>query len=261
MKAKIIISAMFLFLFSYSSFAQEVNEYKWGCSFAINSIQGQMGFPGLTPLDLDENGNLQSGGNKTSKSLSLSIIPKYFISNDFMLRLEICKTTINQEQNSDYYYQSVHYAVNETVQENILRLCPALQLNYVRKKFFEAYSGMSLIYVSYGKYLLNSYAETRDSATNVLTVWGKNDISIDGGYAAGIGALTGFNFYLQKHISLGAEFSSSFLYYKLGGEYIINTSNQVIPNPTVTTSDNQPLRYKGFRFSNILSSFNISIWF
>ncbi|MBI3502149.1 MAG: hypothetical protein HY063_10165 [Bacteroidetes bacterium] len=266
-KTKIIITAMFFSSVTYNMYAQlptaqeKGNNYKLGCSVAINSIQGQMGFPGGAVIALDENGNMQNGGNRISKSLSLSIIPKYFINNDFLLRIEFGRTNINQQIKEDFYETSVHYINNDTVKQSITRFAPAIQWNYVRKNFFEAYSGMSIIYMDYGKYSENFYGEDRDSATSVLIFSRKENTIIDGGYAAGIGAFTGFNIYLQKHISIGAEFSSSFLYYKLGGKRIVTDINQSFPNPPATTINNWTASYKGFRFSNILSSFNISFWF
>src|SRR5437763_1473006 len=88
MKAKIIISAMSLFLFTYSSFAQNKKGFQWGLSIAMNSIQAQVEIPLITSIGgitfgpgvtiVDADGNIIARGDRVDNSFSYSIVPKYY---------------------------------------------------------------------------------------------------------------------------------------------------------------------------------------
>jgi len=46
---------------------------------------------------------------------------------------------------------------------------------------------------------------------------------LDGGFAFGLGAVAGFNFFLSKNLSLGAEFGYAYIYQKRGGAWSSST--------------------------------------
>jgi hypothetical protein len=267
MKAKIIISAMFLFLFSYSSFAQNKKGFKWGLSVAMNSIQAQVAIPLVAnsgEMIIDGDGNIVLKGDRTDHSISYSVLPKYYINDDVLLRFEFGITNLNLK--ADFEVEDVATSYHETdedeVTTKIYRYAPGFQWFFFKEKKIESYCGMTASYIYYQSSNYHYYHERRNLTTGALLA--SNDVTkiTPGGFATGAGAFAGFNIYLLKRISLGAELSSSALYYKLGGEVMQTYKDFNIggPNPTVTYYSTYPNAYKGFKISKITSSFNISFW-
>lgn len=234
-------------------------KYKWGCGIAVNSIQGQMGYMGGV-IGIDDNGNLTDGVNVRNKSYSLSVIPKYFIDKNLLLRFEIGLTHINYNIAEDYYESSFHHLTNELITQKIIRVSPGIQWNYYQWKFFYAYCGLSALYSQHSFYKDNVFGERRDSTTNDLKSWSQSNTRIDGGYSTGLNSILGFNVYFQKNISFGSELSWAFLYYKMGGARIVKETYQTLPNPSVSNQHDWNYTYQGFKYSNILFSFNFSLW-
>jgi hypothetical protein len=131
----------------------------------------------------------------------------------------------------------------------------------MKTKKLESYCGMTASYINYQSVHHNYYSEGRDLVTDTIQSWLNQKGTTPGGFAIGIGALAGFNIYLYKRISLGAELSSSALYYKLGGEATLEDTEGHPPNPVLKGTSSYANSYKGFKISKIISSFNISVWF
>jgi hypothetical protein len=155
------------------------------------------------------------------------------------------------------------YTYSTEVENKIYRYVPGFQWYFLKEKKVESYCGMTISFIDYKSLNHHYHSENINLATNTLR--SSNEITdiTPGGFAIGVGAFAGFNIYLFKRISLGAELSSSALYYKLGGEATkIDTQFNVSgPNPAVTYYTPYANSYKGFKISKITSSFNITIWF
>lgn len=265
MENKTIFSTIFLFSITYFSFAQTKDGNDFGLSIAMNSIQAQVEIPLMTGTGIvvvDADGNILTGGNRVDKSYSYSIIPKYHINNGIALRFEFGVTNLNLSSSSDSKYYSTHAISNTEVKSKIFRYTPGFQWTFMKTKRLESYCGMTVSYINYQKLNINAYYEHRNLPTDTITDWEKSMATTPGGFAVGFGAFAGFNIYLHKHISLGAELSSSALYYKLAGTTTEESSGQVPPNPlSPTVTSTYSNSYKGFKISKIISSFNISFWF
>lgn len=245
---------------------EEKSNYKWGVAVAVNSVDAQIGTPELDAWGYGGasyfftlNGYYN---DKINHSLSLSIIPKYFISDDILLRFEFCVTNI-KISTSHFENDVTHtYKSNGTLTDKIYRYIPGIQWNVLKKKRVGVYCGITANYIHYSSLNYSSSSETRALPSDTLTGWGNEQGTNPGGFAAGVGVFTGFAVYLNKRISMGAEFSSAYLYYELGGTHNIENHYQNLPNPPVSTSSNWfSTSYTGFEFSKILSSFNISFNF
>lgn len=257
---KRILLIIFQFLFTAALIAQEnqneKNEHKWGLSVAINSVDAQIGDPertswGFEPLYISD---------KVEKSFSFSIIPKYFIRGDILLRVEFGLTNLDFTYNQDYKDIN-HTITNQSAQQKIYRCLPSIQWNFMQKNNIEFNCGSSLYFLNYSSMNYNQYSEIRQLTTDTLSFWANTDAIFQGGFAIGSGIFTGVNFYLQKRFSVGVEFSSALLYYKLGGQYYLKNVYQSIPNPPVTLPEaTYSSSFKGLQFSKIFASFNISFW-
>lgn len=263
---KKIILLLVLIVFYNISFSQDVNKNKWGCSFAINSVEAQIGTPLLDTWG-DATNNFRNAADFTDHSISLSIIPKYFISEDVVLRFEIGITNINMLHYWDSYGASFpdpytsHTIIINTIEQKINRYLPGIQWSFLKTKRIECYVGFSASYTHYSSmHYFNSYAINGLPKDTVSFLDAQNDIA-KGGFAAGIGSFAGFNVHLFKYISIGAEFSSSLLYYKIGGEFDIETAAQ-FPKPPISYSSSYFTNsYKGIQFSQILASLNLTVQF
>ena len=268
MKTKNLLTAMFISSISYSALAQfnpePAPQSRWGCSIEMNSIQAQVEIPMLAQsggILVDADGNIITAGSRVDKSYSYSIIPKYRINNDILLRFEFGITNLDLEANVDAKGGLDHDISNTEISSRIYRYTPGFQWTFMKTKRIESYCGMTATYINYKAVNNNGYGERRDLATDTIQYQGSSKIWTPGGFALGIGALAGFNIYLHRQISVGAEFSSSASYYKLGGA-TTGEDIQTFPKPITTTSiGTYTNSYKGFKISKIISSFNISVWF
>ena len=257
---------VFISVFSFSH-AQMQKENKWGCSVAINSTQGQVGFFQISAGAasggfMDADGNLLSGGNKVDNSLSISILPKYFITPDRLVRFEFGITNLNVTSNYDHQYFSTHEISYFSVKSSIIRYALSMQWNIIKEKSVQLYCGTGASYLKYGDLIYEGNSEHRNLPADTAAYWVQSKTTIPGGLAIGIGYFSGINIYLLRHFSLGIEVSSSLLYYKSEGEIANINSSQVLPNPIIDKEeDRYTTSYKGIRISKILSSLNISYWF
>lgn len=232
-------------------------------SAAINSVEAQVGDPEWQSWGYAKN-NFNNNGAITNKSISVSIIPKYFISKEVLLRFEVGITNINMINHSQLYdlTSNPNYSIlaDQSIEQKIYRFAPGLQWNFMKKKFIETYCGVTASYLHYADMTYKDYRETKNMQNNVINDGYDNTSTATGGFAAGVGAFGGFNIYLNRHISLGAETSFSYLYKKIGNTF--NTTGHSLVNPTVIkTSSMATNTYKGTQFSKVAPSFNISVWF
>lgn len=263
---KAFVFSFILFFNSYL-FAQFDTEpdikYKWGIGVAINSIQAQVEIPimsGSGAQIIDADGNIITGGNREDKSYSISIVPKYHIKNNVQIRFEYGLTKLNLVSNSNHKLNQ-HTISYREVNNKINRYNIGFQWMFVKTFRLESYFGLTGTYVNYSDISSTSSFENRDLVSDTLLFKTKTNEITPGGYATGISGLTGFNIYLSNRFSIGAELSSTALYYKIGGKGVSETEELVAGNPSVSYSGEYANSYKGFKISKIMSSFNFTVRF
>lgn len=261
---------LFLLIFIPSfTFAQEETskekKYKWGCSFAINSVEAQFGKPEEVAWGY-ANAYGSTVMERTDKSVSLSILPKYLINNYFLLRFEFCITNFNVEINSTSK-NTIPALTTYTVQsgksdQKVYKYIGGVQYSFLKTKRLDSYCGLSISYTKYLTMIHSAQSQIRNVITDTITNNNTTTGTNPGGFSTGLGIFSGFNFYLQKHISIGGEFSSSLLYYKIGGIGVGESTSQIGSKLPVTSKYvNRSTSYKGLQFSKIISSLNIAVWF
>ena len=77
-----------------------------------------------------------------------------------------------------------------------------------------------------------------DNVTDVTgTAKTQQIIQTDGGFSFGLGAVAGFNFFLSKNLSLGAEFGYAYIYHKRGGAWSSSTVTTPVSGSQETSFD------------------------
>ncbi len=275
MKKNLLLATLFFVLFkcnaqtTIDTHAQpsKQEKCKWSCSFAINSMEAQIGKPEESSWGY-ATGNFNNFGDITNNSLSLSIIPKYFINDQFVLRFEFSISNIDLKNYYDSEFhgsitpETSHILITISIEQRITRYIPGIQFNFFKNKRIVSYGGMTLCYLQYDEMKYHGLYENRSLPGDTLIFSADDNAIAKGGHAFGIGAFMGFNLNVQKHIAIGVEFSDALLSYDLGGEIRGEATKQNIPNPPQTeTYSYSTTSYKGIQFSKIIPSFNISILF
>jgi len=273
-KTKFLITLALTILCSFSFSQQDSLRRKeilpkWSFSAAINSVEAQMDQKLFDTWVFPSANYYSYFGNKHDKSVSLSILPKYRITDDITLRLEFGITNIDLVSHYDGIGDTTshggHIGVtsnitkNDTIRQKIYKYAAGIQWSFVKKKYIESYCGTSLYYLSYSEMHWSDYImdnlQTSGRGTNYIA-------STPGGFAAGMGAFAGFNIYLNKYIAVGGEFSYSILYYKLGG--IESGVEENIYPASPTAIDHWKIynnASKGIQFSKVMPSFHINFRF
>jgi hypothetical protein len=81
-----------------------------------------------------------------------------------------------------------------------------------------------------------------------------------GGFSIGLGPVAGFSINLFKSISIGAEFSTAYSYYKTGGT-ITSIKTNILPTYLVGGASTSGQTYQELKFSSLLSTINMAINF
>ncbi|CAN5307109.1 hypothetical protein BH10BAC1_BH10BAC1_15510 [soil metagenome] len=260
-------SLLLLFFVISNAFGQtsEENEKpdKWGCSVAINNPHSHLAYYGEVGLAMDADGNMLNAAAKTNKSYSLSVIPKCYISSAVLIRFEYGLTRLDLKSKAVVYNEgtSSYPTTYDTINQNINRFVLGVQYDFFKKKKFELFFGINGLYSKYSPITRRAYSEQRDISSDALISWGRSSISIPGGYATGVSVSAGLNVFLNSHFSLGTEFSYGLLYYNVGGKFSEEYLYQILPNTSEKVTNTMTNSYKGIRFTKIMPSFNLSVWF
>lgn len=239
---------------------------KFGITAAINSTGAQVGEPEHRSWGYAYS-NIQNIGHFNDRSFSLSAIPKYALKNDIIIRCELMFTQINIASHMDPSQNSVEnpgdlYPISDhRIKQQMFRISPGVQCLIIRKKYFEFNGGA---FVSFSKYADMHYwhkFEHKRWSDDVTTEGARGNATGRGGFSTGVGAFAGFNVYLGKHIAIGAESSFALSYYQLGGKFTDRRSE--FPDYSIQTLEyiSKDHSYKGFVFSKVIPSFNVSFWF
>lgn len=247
--------------------SKNFSPYKWSISASINNVESQVGDPekacwGYAYLNMFQNFN-----DKSNKSLSFSLTPKYYINNkDFLFRLELGVTNINWSSYSNSHDSNIattsYTMIRANIKQTIYRVCPGVQINLLKTKYLDFYMGATANYLNYEGMEYIARFETKEFPTNKFVSASDDKAKGRGGFATGLGSLIGFNLYIQKHVSIGTEFSTSLMYYKIGGDWAGQAIHYNATNSQTTYNYNYSnSSYKGVQFSKIHSLFHFSLWF
>lgn len=128
----------------------------------------------------------------------------------------------------------------------------------IRKNKFGLYGGFSLP-LTLSKQYKNAGTDIHYDDNNIIDYSYDYQIISPGGFSIGLGAFGGFNFYILKQLSIGAEVSSSYSYFDQGGTRTETVENQFPSSPnTISTS---LFKVNGFDYSGERLSFNINYLF
>ncbi len=269
MKKKIIIIIIFYFSLPYTVFAQPPNQEnkiantKWSLALNINTIEPitEAGFDYVVSQTRTFG---DARGQRKDKSFSLGLNVSYKIKENCLLRFaaKINKYNIYETYNekeitpvpTDEYLLDTGY-----IKQSVYSLAPGIlwNLNYKKLNF---YGGFQIIYKKYSPTLIDLRYSTHNSSNDTLTAYKYYMIKESGGYSVGIGPIAGFAVNIFKNISIGAEFTTAYTYYKRGGETNWMLM-YVYPNSLVGGTSVSHGSYEAYKFSSIISSINLAINF
>lgn len=263
MKTKSFI--LLFFLLTTSAFAQLEKEkkYKWQIGVNINTVEpiteaGYDIYFGQTRLfnDFDHQKN-----NLTSFGLNVS----YMVQENFGIRLSAKSTkykveeTYNQKDLSTVGPTTSEYIIDTGyVKQSAIVFSPGIFWNFKYKKL-NLYSGFQIVYRRFNPAYEHLIYRIYNNQTDTLVSHRYYDIKLEGGYSIGIAPFIGFSANIFKGISVGAEFTSAYSYYKTGGE-LTWIETRFFPN-ALTESHSNKHTYEAYKFSSLISSFNISYTF
>lgn len=268
MKKLFYITTMFFSSLTYSfsqlpTAQEEKNKYKWSISTGINNIDFMPGYTGYLQYTSDGgDGSLQGSGERKNKSLSISFLPKYYLTNDLLLRFEFGISNILMTRFVETK-KVTHETYSAEVKQTNYRYVLGIEYLFIEKKRVELSGGMIIPYVNYGNIVFIDSSFSRDTTiNNSILSWWTGKANIPGGFSIGVGPILKINYKFLKHVSIGAESSYSFYYTKVGG--MNNSGSTYYPTPSsqpIITSNSYKDTFQGFHFSKIHSSINISIIF
>lgn len=167
---------------------------------------------------------------------------------------------ILDERESTSYIGGDYVINNLKAEQSVYYFAPSYIWNYNFKKMF-FFGGFQMVYKYYGK-MSGTTKQYFYTSSNLEQTIDSRQIE-DGGYSFGAGAVLGFNINFWKNLFIGAEFSSAYCYYDIGGK--IRTERDILfhNNPSNNFTDyNETARTtQGHGFSAIISSINLSIKF
>lgn len=267
---KLVLKLFFLVFHTIPFFtlAQTNNKIKpkFELSLAVNNIYTPMGLIGDATIGLTTDGFWNGGGAKTDASYSFSIIPRYHLSKNLLLRFEFGITRIKENRtitvsSTNGSSASLLYPLTlDAIEQKTYRYIPSIQWSAFKDKRIDLHIGLSASYLYFSNLMYNSHYEIRNIVPDSLVFEKETTRNVPGGYGLGIGSLAGFDYFLFKNVSIGAEFSNAFIYYNLGGQTTITETTYYPTNVSGIGTSVIPELYKGMRLEKIFSSFNISIY-
>lgn len=230
---------------------------KWEVGVNINTVEP------ITDAGFDNNTlNMRAFvfGNRQDKSFCLGINGSYIIKGKLAIRLagkitdyHIIETFDNRSfsnPSSDYELDTMD------AKQSLYTFSSGIFWNgWVKKLNF--YGGFQFRYQKFGPLTGNLDVTISSYSNSILTYHRNYYTHQEGGYSFGVGPFIGFSVNVFKNISVGSEFSSSYSYYKTGGE-ITQEVVDVLNNQNVGTIISLQT-YKGFKFSSILCSINMAV--
>ena len=255
-KASLLLS---FFLLTITAFAQLEKDYKWQVGVNINTVEP------ATDFAIKE--RLYTYSHRKDNSYCLGMNISYRLKDNCNVRFASKLTSNRVVETSDEREFNNGSASGYTIDtvdahQSVFYFSPGVLWDFKYKKL-NLYAGFQAVYKYYGLISgnLNKWAYSGTNALEFHQIYYQTE---QGGFAIGAGPVAGFAVNIWKCIYVGAEFSSAFSYYKTGGK--LTTEKTLIS--AVSPANNYYNDYsefqrtdKGYGFSNVLSSVNISISF
>ncbi|CAN5117464.1 hypothetical protein BH09BAC5_BH09BAC5_14660 [soil metagenome] len=263
MKKYVLITFIFSSLFCLVNAQQDSTKAKkWQIGLNVNTVEP------VSDAGFDYNALSQRifvNGHRIDNSICLGLNLSYYPTKDFHVRLSGKMTNYSVRESRDFreFYsgpnQIPDYAIDSLkIHEGVLTISSGLlwDFNYKRITF---QAGLQLSFKKYGTISGTTIFSDWDAQTNIPTSYQIIYQKEKGGFSIGIGPVAGFSVNILKQIAIGAEFYSSFSYYKTGGRIISNGTNVLTQYHGVETWITQD--YRGCNFSKINSALTLSVLF
>ena len=266
MKSTLLFTSTLLYTFQYAAFAQfesiKEKENKWQIGVNINTVEpiteaGYDVYFGQIRLFNDFD-------HQQSNFTSFGLYVSYFVQKDLGIRLSVKSTkykideTYHQQDLVSASPQSKDYIIDTgSLKQSTLVFSPGVFWNFKHEKL-NIYVGFQVVYRKYNPAYEHLIYRVYDTQTNTLLSHIELDIKLEGGYSIGIAPFVGFSANIFRGISVGAEFSSAYSYYKTGGT--LTLTQFFYPSGIIDGITNKAT-YEAYKFSSIISTINISYVF
>jgi hypothetical protein len=223
---KIAIAFSLILATAFTVNAQEEDRLKpvegnWGFSLNISGIIN----------------NIAIENNKDSLG-QYNLMGRHYLKDNLALRLGFGAAYLN---NNTFNEDSVTIAsgnralqsVDSTTSRFDFKMSVGIEKHLGTTRRLDPYVGADLSIIRIGATKTNVELEETDvtGTANESTA-----IQVDGGAGFGLGAIAGFNYFLSKNLSIGAEFGYAYNYIKTGGDYSGNTNTQPVSGTGTNTS-------------------------
>ena len=195
-------------------------------SDTLKPIKGDWGFS----LNITGIINNITGENNKDTLGQYNLFARHYIKNDIAIRLGFGVSYLNQNTfNEDSVtIVSTGSRALEVKDSSISRfdfkVAVGIEKHLGTTKRLDPYLGGELAIIRIGATNINSSIDLTDVTG---TAKEKTIIKQDGGVGFGMLGIAGFNYFLSKNLSLGAEFGYGLVYSKSGGDY--SNSNNITP--------------------------------
>lgn len=248
---KIIVVFAILFTASLAVNAQQD-------TLRLKPVKGAWGFSmNITGLI----NNIVVENNKDANGNYL-LFARHYLKNNQALRMGLALNYLNEGRNTEDSITNgagnrALQAVDSSASRFDFTISIGLEKHLGTTRRLDPYVGGDLIIGRIGGTTTNINTETTD-VTGTAKIQQVNQQ--DGGFTFGLGGVAGFNFFLSKNLSLGAEFGYAYIYQKRGGafsESIVETpvSGSQVTNFTNGVAENSQTTLGATATGGIMLSF------
>lgn len=264
---KNIILLLGVMLVRLTAFGQDASEMtegdslelappKYGITIQLNSLNYDdinVGWFNVYNGSLDDH-------NLRHNSVSIGAIFNYNLNKETTLRLRLAATQISMEEYYDFTDdQGIFNDFSAVGQQGRFQIAPGIIWKFKPSRL-EFYGGFELPVNLHGEFQLTEKRMQFASGGGNTMSHSILNTTLPKGFTAGIGAVGGFNYFINRNFSLGAEFSSALLYAKLSGEttaILTTVKPENRPPVIVNTRDEN----RGMTFNDNRFSISVSYWF
>jgi hypothetical protein len=193
-------------------------------------------------------------GDNNNKSYAAGITAKYFIADNFALRLRTIYTDRNLNLRDVSFLGSNSLVLISNTQ-SLFKMAPGIQWSFVQKRIC-FFGGLDLPVTIIGKMTEQTYLQ-QPYLGGINTLNGNYELP--GGTSIGIGMFTGTNYALSKKIAIGFEIGSAYEKTSIGGTLVRSqvTAGQSAGQSTSTTDET----VKQLKFSGLQAGFSLTFSF
>lgn len=252
------------FLLATTVFAQlekEVEkEKKWALSINVNTVE-PLSDAGFDYNVLSE--RILINGHRKDNSYCVGLNLTYKIIENCGIRLSAKMTNYKVTETRDereFSPQGNDFGLDSVdANQSMFYFSPGILWNSNYKKL-NFYGGFQFVYRQYSAGVGNTRSYIYSGSNSTPFFYTKVYQTEPGGFSIGIGPIAGFSVNVFKSISIGTEFSTAYSYYKTGGA-ITSFKTNILPTYVTGDPSISGQTFKGFKFSSLLSTINISISF